>query len=163
MRAGLKLNYGCGNGSCGMCKVRVTDGQVKRTMHTDYPLSEPEKAPGLCAVLRAHRRQQRADAGDAGSRGPGRHPAQQIVTTVRALRPLAPDTLLLHLQTPRSHRLRFLAGQSLTLGLPAQRRKRARQHAIASCPCDDRNLQFFIPRDETTRWPAPVRRRREGR
>jgi CDP-4-dehydro-6-deoxyglucose reductase len=31
MRAGLKLNYGCGNGSCGMCKVRVTDGQVART------------------------------------------------------------------------------------------------------------------------------------
>jgi CDP-4-dehydro-6-deoxyglucose reductase, E3 len=28
MRAGLKLNYGCGNGSCGMCKMRVTDGQV---------------------------------------------------------------------------------------------------------------------------------------
>ena len=30
MRAGLKLNYGCGNGTCGMCKVRVTDGQVVR-------------------------------------------------------------------------------------------------------------------------------------
>ena len=35
MRAGLKLNYGCGNGSCGMCKVRVTDGQVVRTMLRD--------------------------------------------------------------------------------------------------------------------------------
>jgi ferredoxin len=74
LRAGLKLNYGCGNGSCGMCKVRVTDGQVVRTMHTDYPLSETGKHAGLRAGLRPHRRQQRADARDAGSRRPGRHP-----------------------------------------------------------------------------------------
>jgi CDP-4-dehydro-6-deoxyglucose reductase len=78
--------------------------------------------------------------------GPADIPSQEIVTTVRALRPLAPDTLLLHLQTPRSHRLRFLAGQSLTLAA-AQGEDVHAQHPIASCPCDDRNLQFFIPRD----------------
>jgi CDP-4-dehydro-6-deoxyglucose reductase len=52
LRAGLKLNYGCGNGSCGMCKVRVIDGAVARVQHTDYPLSEAEKAQGytlMCA------------------------------------------------------------------------------------------------------------------
>jgi CDP-4-dehydro-6-deoxyglucose reductase, E3 len=51
------------------------------------------------------------------AQGPADIPQQQIVTTVRAVRPLAPDTLLLHLQTPRSHRLRFLAGQWVTLGV----------------------------------------------
>jgi CDP-4-dehydro-6-deoxyglucose reductase len=67
---------------------------------------------------------------------------------VRALRPLAPDTLLLHLQTPRSHRLRFLAGQSLTAGLAAGARRRAHappgrqlplrrpQPAVLHCPRD---------------------------
>ena len=53
----------------------------------------------------------------------------------------------LHLQTPRSHRLRFLAGQSVTLGL--SRPDGSDAHAlypIASCPCDDRNLHFFIER-----------------
>ncbi|HET7524320.1 MAG TPA: 2Fe-2S iron-sulfur cluster-binding protein, partial [Burkholderiaceae bacterium] len=30
LRAGLKLNYGCGNGTCGMCKVRVISGQVTK-------------------------------------------------------------------------------------------------------------------------------------
>ena len=34
LRAGLKLNYGCGNGSCGMCKVRVISGEVARVHGT---------------------------------------------------------------------------------------------------------------------------------
>ena len=75
MRAGLKLNYGCGNGTCGMCKVRVTAGEVVRTMPTDYPLSREREVAGLRAGLRAHGGQRRADARDAGGRGPGRHPA----------------------------------------------------------------------------------------
>jgi CDP-4-dehydro-6-deoxyglucose reductase len=146
MRAGLKLNYGCGNGSCGMCKVRVTSGQVARTMHTDYPLSEAEKAQGyvLACAHTAASSELTLETLEAG--GPDDIPEQTIVTSVRALRPLAPDTLLLHLQTPRSWRLRFLAGQSVTLGLAGADDAHA-LHPIASCPCDDRNLQFFIPRD----------------
>lgn len=146
MRAGLKLNYGCGNGSCGMCKVRVTAGQVVRTMHTDYPLSEAEKAQGYVLAC-AHT----AGSGELTletleAEGPDDIPQQSIVTRVRALRELAPDTMLLHLQTPRSHRLRFLAGQAVTLGLADGNDVHA-MHPIASCPCDDRNLQFFIARD----------------
>jgi len=60
---------------------------------------------------------------------------------------LAPDTRLLHLQTPRSHRLRFLAGQSVTLGYRREDGLEAHGfYPIASCPCDDRNLHFFIAR-----------------
>jgi CDP-4-dehydro-6-deoxyglucose reductase len=147
MRAGLKLNYGCGNGSCGMCKVRVTAGQVKRTMPTDYPLSEQEKGQGYVLACAHTAASSELTLETLEAVGPADIPTQEIVTTVRALRPLAPDTLLLHLQTPRSHRLRFLAGQSLTLAA-AQGENAHAQHPIASCPCDDRNLQFFIPRDE---------------
>ena len=146
MRAGLKLNYGCGNGSCGMCKVRVTSGQVLRTMHTDYPLSAQEKAQGyvLACAHTAGSGELTLETLEAG--GPSDIARQQIVTSVRAVRTLAADTLLLHLQTPRSHRLRFLAGQSLLLGSAAGGGVASR-HAIASCPCDDRNLHFFIARD----------------
>jgi CDP-4-dehydro-6-deoxyglucose reductase len=146
MRAGLKLNYGCGNGSCGMCKVRVTAGQVTRTMHADYPLSETEKAQGyvLACAHTAASSELTVETLEAG--GPEDIPEQTIVTSVRALRELAPDTMLLHLQTPRSHRLRFLAGQSVTLGLAGADDAHA-AHPIASCPCDDRNLQFFVARD----------------
>ena len=146
MRAGLKLNYGCGNGSCGMCKLRVTAGEVVRTMPTDYPLSENEKSQGYVLACAHTAASSELTLETLEAAGPADIPRQQIVTTVRALRPLAPDTLLLHLQTPRSHRLRFLAGQWVTLGL-AQGEDVHAPHSIASCPCDDRNLQFFVARD----------------
>ncbi|MDP1900601.1 MAG: 2Fe-2S iron-sulfur cluster-binding protein [Rubrivivax sp.] len=146
MRAGLKLNYGCGNGTCGMCKVRVTSGQVVRTMATDYPMSEPEKAHGYVLACAHTSASSELTIETLEASGPADIPHQQIVTSVRAVRALAPDTMLLHLQTPRSHRLRFLAGQWVTLGLAAGEDVHA-QYPIASCPCDDRNLHFFIPRD----------------
>jgi CDP-4-dehydro-6-deoxyglucose reductase len=146
MRAGLKLNYGCGNGTCGMCKVRVTAGQTVRTMVTDYPMSEPERARGYVLACAHTSASSELTIETLEASGPADIPQQQIVTSVRAVRALAPDTMLLHLQTPRSHRLRFLAGQWVTLGLASGGDVHA-AHPIASCPCDDRNLQFFIPRD----------------
>ncbi|MBU6259101.1 MAG: 2Fe-2S iron-sulfur cluster binding domain-containing protein [Burkholderiales bacterium] len=145
LRAGLKPNYGCGNGTCGMCKVRVTAGQVARTMPTDYALSAQEKEQGYVLSCAHTAASAELTLESLEAAGPADIPAQHIVCSVRALRPLAADTLLLHLQTPRSHRLRFLAGQGVVLA-PAGSALSA-LHPIASCPCDDRNLQFFIARD----------------
>ena len=39
LRSGVPLNYGCSGGNCGLCKVRVIAGQVKKTRHHDYVLS----------------------------------------------------------------------------------------------------------------------------
>ena len=151
LKAGLALNYGCGNGSCGLCKVRVTAGEVTKVMPFDYPLSEAEKQRGytlLCAHTAASS-ELTLETLEAG--GPSDIPQQQIVATVRAVRELAPDTRLLHLQTPRTNRLRFLAGQSVTLGRAGSAATAGEDlratHPIASCPCDDRNLHFYIPRD----------------
>lgn len=155
MKAGLKLNYGCGNGSCGMCKVRVTSGAVARCMASDYPLSETEKTQGyvLACAHTAASSELTLETLEAG--GPEDIPEQTIVTTVRAVRPLAADTMLLHLQTPRTHRLRFLAGQSVTLALAGGDDARA-THPVASCPCDDRNLHFYLPRREDDPLAAGV-------
>ena len=147
LRAGLKLNYGCGNGTCGMCKVRVISGEVARTQPCDYPLSEAERAQGYTLACAHTAASSELTLELLEARGPQDIPQQQIVTTVRAVTQLAPGTRLLHLQTPRSHRLRFLAGQSVTLGL--NRPDGSDVHAlypIASCPCDDRNLHFFVER-----------------
>jgi len=143
--AGLKLNYGCGNGTCGMCKVRVISGQVVRTQAFDYPLSEAERAQGYTLACAHTAASSELTLELLEASGPQDIPQQQIVTTVRAVTQLAPGTRQLHLQTPRSHRLRFLAGQSVTLGLhrPDGSDVHA-QYPIASCPCDDRNLLFFI-------------------
>jgi CDP-4-dehydro-6-deoxyglucose reductase len=147
LKAGLRLNYGCGNGTCGLCKARVVEGELVKAMPFDYPLSEAERAQGY-TLLCAH------SAGSSDivietleAHGPGEIPEQEITVRVRAIQPLATNTLLLHLQTSRGSRLRFLAGQNVTLyggadGIDAQA-----VYPIASCPCDDRNLHFHVARN----------------
>jgi len=156
LRAGLMLNYGCGNGTCGMCKVRVISGEVARTQPFDYPLSEAEKRQGYTLACAHTAASSELTLELLEAMGPRDIPQQQIVATVRAIGELARDTRLLHLQTPRSHRLRFLAGQAVTLGLATGGDDLHATHALASCPCDDRNLQFFIPRDESDAFAQRV-------
>lgn len=150
LQAGLKLNYGCGNGSCGLCKVRVIEGAVHRTAPSDYALSQPEKALGY-TLMCCHTAASGAltlELLEAG--GPTDIAAQEIVAKVRALGALDGETRLLHLQTPRTHRLRFLAGQSVELAwaMPGCAGDVYCSLPVASCPCDDRNLQFFVARDD---------------
>jgi CDP-4-dehydro-6-deoxyglucose reductase len=148
LRAGLMLNYGCGNGTCGMCKVRVIAGEVARTQPFDYALSQAEKRQGYTLACAHTAASPELTLELLEAAGPRDIPQQQIVARVRAVGALAPDTRLLHLQTPRSHRLRFLAGQSVTLGLATDGDDLHATLPLASCPCDDRNLQFFVARDE---------------
>jgi CDP-4-dehydro-6-deoxyglucose reductase len=156
LKAGLRLNYGCGSGSCGLCKARVISGEVRQVAHADYVLSEAERASGhvltcVCApVTDVTIETLEAD-------GPADIPTQDLVASVRAIQPLGagpePATLLLHLQTPRSNRLRFLAGQCVTLGVRVGQHDLAATWPIASCPCDDRNLHFHVARGATSHDP----------
>ncbi|WP_119353141.1 2Fe-2S iron-sulfur cluster-binding protein [Azohydromonas sediminis] len=149
LRAGLKLNYGCGNGSCGMCKVRVIAGEVAKVQHCDYALSEAERAQGYTLMCAHTAASSELVLETLEARGPQDIAPQQITTTVRAVTTLAPDTRLLHLQTPRTNRLRFLAGQSVTLGIAGAGGDDVHAtHPVASCPCDDRNLHFYVARDD---------------
>jgi len=142
LRAGLSLDYGCSIGSCGKCKGRIVSGQVHRTRHSDFALTAAERNAGvvlMCCntaltdlVLEAREAHGAADM-----------PLQTIDTRVKSVSPLGDDVRLLHLQTPRSNRLRFLAGQSARLSLADGT---GASLPVASCPCDDRNLQFHVRR-----------------
>ncbi len=148
--AGLALNYGCGNGNCGLCKARVVAGEVRRVQHCDYVLSEAERLQGY-VLLCAHTAVSDVVLEALEARGPADIPEQHIVARVKSLAPInatARDTLLLHVQTPRSNRLRFLAGQSVTLGLAGDGDDCHATYPVASCPCDDRNLHFHITRPD---------------
>jgi CDP-4-dehydro-6-deoxyglucose reductase len=142
LRAGLSLDYGCSAGSCGKCKARIVSGQVHRTRHSDYALTAAEKHAGvvlMCCntaltdlVVEAREAHGAADM-----------PLQIIDARVKSVTPLGDDVRLLHLQTPRSNRLRFLAGQWVTLSLADGA---SASYPVASCPCDERNLHFHVPR-----------------
>ena len=147
LKAGLKFNYGCGNGTCGLCKARVVGGEVTKLAPHDYPLSEAERLQGhvLLCVHSAASSELVLETLEA--HGPRDIPDQQIAVRVRSVQPMPADTLLLHVQTPRTTRLRFLAGQSVTLSAGAGATEAQATYAIASCPCDERNLHFHIRRD----------------
>ena len=151
LRSGLAINYGCSNGNCGLCKARVVSGQVHKVRPHDYVLSEAEKRQGY-TLLCSH-----TAVGDLviealESAEPADIPVQQIVARVKTVQALGDDLMLLHLQTPRTNRLRFLAGQNLTLTAGGA----SAQLPIASCPCDDRNLQFHVVRNAQDSFSSRV-------
>lgn len=142
LRAGIPLNYGCSGGNCGLCKAKVISGQVKKTRFHDYVRTEADKRDGLFLMCSNTAVTDLViEAVVAG--GVQDIPFQQIPATVKLLTHLNPDIALLHLQTPRSNRLRFLAGQSVELILGKSLKA---ELAIASCPCDDRNILFHVHR-----------------
>jgi len=142
LRSGLSLDYGCSIGNCGKCKARIVSGQVHRTRHSDYVLTAAEKNAGVvlmcCNTALTDLVMEAREAHGAADM-----PLQTIDAKVKSVTPLGDDVRLLHLQTPRSNRLRFLAGQSAALSLADGV---SASLPVASCPCDDRNLQFHIRR-----------------
>jgi CDP-4-dehydro-6-deoxyglucose reductase len=147
LKAGARFAYGCGTGSCGLCKARVVAGETRPIGPADYPLSAQEKEQGY-RLLCAHTAVTDLIVETLEAAGPQDLPEQNIETKLRALTPLGADTLLLHLQTPRGNRLRFLAGQAVTLGAATREGDIAATLPLASCPCDERNLHFHVARDD---------------
>ena len=143
LRGGLALNYGCSNGNCGLCKMRVVSGETRRIRHHDYALGEAEKGIGYIlgcchtavsdVVLEADEAQNSADI-----------PQQQISIRLKRIERPSPEVLIVSTRTPRTSRLRFLAGQRARLSVD---RVGSAVYPIASCPCDDMNLQFHIALD----------------
>lgn len=76
------------------------------------------------------------------TQGPNDIPIQDIEAKVKTVEYLDTQVIRLHVQTPRSQRLRFISGQSVTLTFGDGIQMNV---PIASCPCDDRNLYFHIP------------------
>ncbi|MCF8177662.1 MAG: 2Fe-2S iron-sulfur cluster binding domain-containing protein [Sulfuritalea sp.] len=151
LRAGLSPNYGCGNGVCGLCKARIVEGDVRTVLPSDYRFTEAEKTQNhvlmcACTALSSDLVLEVLEAG-----APEDIPEQRILAKVRSLDALNDDVMRLHLQTPRSNRLRFLAGQRVTLGVSADVANGSDLHGefpVASCPCDDRNLIFHVSRTD---------------
>ena len=142
LSAGLAMDYGCSNGNCGKCKAKLLSGEVKKIRQHDYVITEAEKNQGYilaCSntaisdiVLEA---EEAIDANEI--------PLQKVAARVKKVEKLNNDLMILHLRTPRTQRLRFLAGQKArlsTIGIEPV------EFHIASCPCDEMNLQFHICR-----------------
>lgn len=141
LSASVSLNYGCRTGTCGLCMARLQQGKIEKVRHFDFTLREADKLNGdflLCAhtavspnvVIQAF---EAAGSSDI--------PWQSIDAKIRKLDRINDHIGILTVQTPRTRRLRFLAGQNVRLHLPSNA---TADLPIASCPCDDRNIEFHL-------------------
>lgn len=140
LRSGFSIDYGCSSGSCGDCKARLISGQLQNCRPHDFRLTEQEKADGWFLPCRASAASDLVlEAHEAGSVRD--IPMQQIDAKVTKLDRRGEDFMILHLRTPRSSTLRFMAGQRVDLTLPDGHQHRS---PIASCPCNGMQLQFHL-------------------
>lgn len=141
LRVGLAMAYGCSSGNCGECKARVVAGRIRQVRPHDFRLSEAEKQQGFALMCCATALTDLVIEA-AVARGSDEIPRQSIVAHVRKMDSLSDDVMLLELVTPRTDRLRFLAGQSAVVGLGGM----SATLPIASCPCEERRLHFHLRR-----------------
>jgi len=142
VRAGLKLAYGCSSGNCGACKARIVSGEVWKTQDHDYVLSAREKQMGyILACSNTAVTDVVLEAAEALSVDD--LPRQEIRASLRKTEQLDPHMVHLQIQTPRTQTLRFMAGQRALLSLEDGS---STELPIASCPCNGRNLHFFVRR-----------------
>jgi CDP-4-dehydro-6-deoxyglucose reductase len=143
LSAGLALNYGCSNGNCGKCKAKLISGDIKKIRSHDYVLTEKEKLQGYFLTCSNTAVTDIAiEAEEAGNEN--EIPVQQLSAWVRKASNASDQIRILNLKTPRTQRLRFLAGQTVKLEIPDVASTTLH---IGSCPCDDMNLQFHIDKN----------------
>jgi len=75
------------------------------------------------------------------AQSPSDVPVQQIGGAIRAVDRPSEEVAVIHVRTPPRDRLRFLAGQRAVLTLGGSL---AMELPIASCPCEDRHLEFHV-------------------
>lgn len=141
LRAGAPIGYGCSSGNCGQCRAKVVSGKVKYVRPHDYVFTEAEKNQNfalLCSCTAVTDLVVEAVV----AQGPADIPFQQITAKVKAMDYSGDDVMVLQLLAPRSSRMRFMAGQSAVIRTGSF----SAELPIASCPCEERLLQFHVRR-----------------
>lgn len=142
LRAGIPFAYGCSSGSCGTCKARVLSGEIKPVRSHEYVMPPTQQAQGyalMCSCTAVSDLVLEAEV----AQSPSDVPLQQIGGVIRAVDRPSDEVAVIHVRTPPRDRLRFLAGQRAVLTLGGSL---AMELPIASCPCEDRHLEFHVRR-----------------
>lgn len=140
IRAGVSINYGCSSGTCGLCQARLVCGSVNEIKSREFVIPEAEKLQGhMLTCVCAIKDDVVIDAVVANAVSD--IPKQKINVKVRKVEELSKEVIRLIVQTPRTNRLRFLAGQYVEISLDNIGKSR---FSIASCPCEDRLIELHL-------------------
>lgn len=140
IRAGVPLNYGCSNGNCGLCKAKIISGSITQLRTHDFVIRDADKIQGhalMCSNSCLSNVVIDADVVVSASD----IPAQELRIKVRKIDRVSDDLAIITMQVPRTVRLRFIAGQYVRVYDDQQR---SHEYAIASCPCDEKRIEFHV-------------------
>lgn len=143
LRAGLALPYGCSDASCGQCRARLLAGKVK-TVRPGVGSGGSDDQDSILLCCHTAISDVEIEVPEALTAADVGH--TRLAAEVCKIKRPQDDVVVLDLKSPRSQRLRFLAGQYARLSVHDGP---ARAYAIASCPCDERQLQFHVPQDDS--------------
>lgn len=140
LRAGIALGYGCSSGNCGSCRARLVQGEVKQMRPHEYVLRDRDKGYFLaCSYTAVTDLVIEANVALC----PDDIVEQSLTGEIRAIDHPSPEVAVVHVKTPPTQRLRFLAGQRARVSVGGSL---AQDLPIASCPCEDRHLEFHVKR-----------------
>ncbi len=140
LRQGLVLPYGCRNGSCGSCKGKLIDGEVRHLDYDPAALTASEKEQGMTLLCRAEP-QSDLTIDIKEIRSGGEIPVRSMPARVVKMETLAHDVMRLYLKLPAGGRLQFLAGQYIDVILKDNKR---RSFSIANSPENDEFIELHI-------------------
>ncbi|OGS98254.1 MAG: CDP-6-deoxy-delta-3,4-glucoseen reductase [Gallionellales bacterium RIFCSPLOWO2_02_60_31] len=144
LRHGYTLPYSCREGACGVCKGKVMEGQVDHGNHLGSALTDMDKAAGMtlfcCARPKSDLVIECQTAGKISD-----IPVRILPCRVRKMTRLADDVMALQLELPMGERLRFAAGQYISL-LPKD--QKPRNFSLANAPHNGEFLELHIRKVE---------------
>jgi len=152
IREGVPLNYGCSNGNCGMCKAKIVSGATTQIRAHDFVIRDADKIQGhalMCSTSCQGDVVIDADVVASASD----IPAQELRIKVRKIDRVSDDLVIITMQVPRTVRLRFIAGQYVRIYDDQQR---SHEYAIASCPCDEKRIEFHVRKLEDDAFSSMV-------
>ena len=140
IKHGYILPYSCRDGVCGVCKGKIVEGQVDYGNYLGTTLTEAEKAAGMalfcCAIPQSNLVIECREVSAASD-----IPVKTMPCRVHKMEKLAEDVMLLQLKLPTNERMKFLAGQYISILLKDQK---PRSFSLANAPHSDECLELHI-------------------
>jgi CDP-4-dehydro-6-deoxyglucose reductase/ferredoxin-NAD(P)+ reductase (naphthalene dioxygenase ferredoxin-specific) len=141
LAAGVPYPHGCRSGNCGACKSRLFRGEVEMTPHSEYALTDEERAQGLILACRATAWDD-AEVAWLDVDEIVIHPRRQLKCRVLARDTATHDIALIRLEVLAGGPFTFSAGQYAAVTFDSLA---PRDYSMASRP-DEAVLEFHIRR-----------------
>tara|TARA_R110002096_G_scaffold110035_15_gene240561 strand:+ start:748 stop:1815 length:1068 start_codon:yes stop_codon:yes gene_type:complete len=149
---GVNFPYHCTVGTCGNCRCKLIDGEVRAIMDFSYTLSEAEISDGYILACQSLLKSNITIELEADVNQPS-EPLETFSGVIKDTHMLTHDIMQVNVELDRA--IRFSAGQFADIGLPGFGRHRSYSFACAPLDGGQKSLSFHVrnvPGGSYTEW-----------